>query len=155
MPDDLLDSISLIARTHLLKHNHHTPTIAVKQDGEVSVFVLDVDITDQTTKTQIRDLIETQVRDGAETVIFVSEAWQGNGPSAQEYVKSGRKLASWAYRQEVLVIAAASPLGLTGQVYSIERDGENNVVQLHPQPTPKRFYSPLLDRLPWSNEHDN
>ena len=126
--DELLEKLTDFAKSSLTSNGKLMPTGMVWNE-ELRIYGFVVSMTEES-KQGIRALFELEVMNGAGCVAFASEGWSGTGKEAEEYTKTGRKLASWAFREEVLIVVGADKYKTDGRVFQIIRAKDETIIDL-------------------------
>lgn len=153
--DALLDDCERTATALLARDGGHAPmALAVAPNGAS----LPIAFTrfDEAAKARLRGLFEAMASRGATAFVLITEAWAAVGSDAAQQAAAwramGRSLASFAERQEILVLSGACPTGQRVRVRPILR-APNGVRLGAPLPLPEggTLSSRFFDELPWAD----
>jgi hypothetical protein len=143
----LLDVVEAALRTVLVTQGTVLPMGMVFRTGGVAPIWLKPNQPDVEALATLRRLFEEAAAAAAEAVVFVAQAWLGQGPEAIRWATMGRTMASLPQRQEVLVLEGACAEGQEVRCYDVLRGPAGP--RLGPR-RPDNFKAGLLEALPWA-----
>jgi hypothetical protein len=145
----LLNVFEAAIRTMLLAQGTVLPMgMVVRAGGGVDPIWLKPDQPDVEALAMLRRLFEAAAADAAEAVVFLSQAWLGQGPEAIRWAAMGRSTATLPQRQEVVVLEGACAEGQEVRCYALRRGPAGP--RLGRRRLPDNFKAGLLEALPWA-----
>ncbi len=147
--EKLVTSLSKMAAEIVRESEQHLPMLHVITSDNSIEFIGIAGFGDEASKRALRALCELKAEQGAQALVFITEAWMA-GSQAAAYAKlvERRPIAAHDDRVETLMIVGASSDGSQiGRFYKIVRDSRGRHVEASSRL--EFVHSRFIDRLPW------
>lgn len=146
--EKMVDSIAAQAEQEFLRDGEHQPLAFAPGPKGLVIGAIRVQ-----RPAERRAAFEMLCGEGAEAIVFITEAWLASAPAGsaeyaalRRHTATGGSLETLTGRREMLLVIGACPEGTTGRAWQIHREGGR--VVLSPQPFAP-MAAGILVGLPW------